>query len=128
MDEILIGRFLRDATCKPIIWGRTDCAMIAAGVWSMVTGYDPMEGLHGAYSTRWQYMQIAMKEGGLQAMARVRMDHPTAGPFKGDGIGFLSHRARKLFAVAVGGVWVAPAKEGGLVNVSDGQILEAWGW
>tara|TARA_R100000951_G_scaffold116730_1_gene130196 strand:- start:3297 stop:3683 length:387 start_codon:yes stop_codon:yes gene_type:complete len=128
LDKVLIGSFLRENTRAPIVWGKTDCAMLAGKVWQMATGYDPMADLHGAYARRWEYLRLSMAEGGLRAMAKRRMDHPSAKPFAGDGIGLITHKNRQLFAVAAGGVWVSPGEQGGLMNVSDGRVLEAWGW
>lgn len=130
MDTVLtqrIGAFLRDGASRPHRYGHNDCAMLAAGAVQIVTGRDPMEDLRGTYSSRWEYLRLAMLEGGLLAMARRRLDFLPA-MIEGDGVGLFRTGDRQFFATRLNGAWLAPSEPAGLGRVQAGTLIEGWTW
>lgn len=125
MTQFEIGALSRSLMIQPLNWGVRDCALDAADIWRAVTGFDPMADLRGTYSTRHGYRLLAMREGGLLAMAKRRLSG--AHTFSGDGVGLIRRGGFQHFAVALNGVFAARSPDGPS-NVSDGEILGAWSW
>lgn len=124
MDAV-VSAHLHETLDQPFVWGQSDCAMWCAGLVKRATGRDPAADLRGTYASRFEYRAIAIREGGLLAMARKRMAF--LHPLGATGVALIRLDGTRMFAVIAGGRAVVRTDAGHRI-VDTPRVIEGWSW
>lgn len=131
--ELLLSAFLREAAAAPFAYGEWDCAITLARWIECATGRDPAPELRGRYATRFGWLRIVSRAGGLDALVgrlalaaglKVRApDELAAGDI---GVVALPTLERgQAGAIFTGKRWAMKLTDG--LTAGNPELVRAWG-
>ncbi|WP_420415930.1 DUF6950 family protein [Marinovum algicola] len=125
----MITTFLTETRAEPFAWGQTDCATWCADLVLRATGHDPAADLRGTYDSRFGYMQILKREGGLLNVVATRMDRiPGLLPLgDANGVAVAKQDGRAICGVVLDGALITRTARGyRMAHGGEYQILRGW--
>lgn len=110
-----------------IVWGRRDCATLAADRYREHTGVDPMADLRGAYATAREALRVMRRCGGMIAAWEARTSWPRVAAQRAE-VAVLPATPWPVFAVREGAYWRAPGADGPMdIRADLVEPLASWG-